>query len=138
MITIAGIVDESKVDDLTRYFIDNGWGENYTLITRHHTSDERLYAAPVPYAADTGTLAPGLVVDPDANMSANQTNEGVLRNNLEEEMADLDLSDEEKAFYTRLISDGGTFVAVEVDDDQMYLAQRLFASVDAQQMEVVT
>lgn len=135
MATIVALVEENRVDELTENFIASGWGENYNLIDRNFVSDERIYAAPIPYAADSGPLVTGLVYEPGAAVGVASTNEGVLHTNLEDELDEFGLTDQEKNFYAHRISEGGTFVAVEVDDDEMARVLEFFSEVDAQQME---
>jgi len=135
MTTIVALVEDERVDELTENFIANGWGENYSLIDRNFVSDERMYAAAIPYAADSGPLVTGLVYEPGAAVGVGGTNEGVLHTNLEEELDEFGLTGQEKNFYARRISEGSTFIAVEVDDSEMARALEFFSEVDAQQME---
>ena len=137
MRTVAAIVPENRIDELTKQLIANGWGENYSLIQRESTSDERIYAAPVPYAADSGPLVTGMVMEPGVAVDPYRTNEGVLRSNVKDELDEFDLSEEEQEFFARQVSEGGTFVAVEVDDDDADLVRSIFTRVDAQQLETV-
>ncbi len=137
MRTVAAIVPENRIDELTKQLIANGWGENYSLIQRESTSDERIYAAPVPNAADSGPLVTGMVMEPGVAVAPYQTNEGVLHSNVKNELDEFDLSEEEQEFYARQVSEGGTFVAVEVDDDDADLVTSIFTRVDAQQLETV-
>lgn len=136
MARIAGIVEEHRVDELTKQLIALGWGDDYSLITRETTSDEQIIAAPVPYGADGGPVAGGVALAPNTGVATTQTNEGVLLSNVKDSLDELELDDEEQEFYARLISDGGTFIYVDVPDDDAYTVQRLFHDVDAQQMEV--
>ncbi len=135
MTTIVAFVAADRVDELTENFIASGWGDNYSLIDRNFVSDERIYAAPIPHAADSGPLVTGLVYEPGAAVGVAETNEGVLHSNVEDELDEFDLTDQEKNFYARRISEGGTFVAVEVDDHEMAKVLEFFSEVDAQQME---
>jgi len=137
MRTVAAIVPENRIDELTKQLIANGWGENYSLIQRESTSDERIYAAPVPHAADSGPLVTGMVMEPGVAVDPYRTNEGVLRSNVKDELDEFDLSEEEQEFFARQVSEGGTFVAVEVDDDDADLVRSIFTRVDAQQLETV-
>ncbi|MBX3051661.1 MAG: hypothetical protein KF753_09320 [Caldilineaceae bacterium] len=137
MKTVAGIVPENRVDELTKQLIAEGWGENYSLIQRENTSDERIFAAPVPNAADSGPLMAGMVIEPDAAVDPYQTNEGTLHTNVKDELDEFDLSEEEQDFYARQVREGGTFVAVEVDDEDAERAEAIFSQVDAQQLEIV-
>jgi len=135
MTTVAAIVPENRVDELTKQLIARGWGDSYSLIQRESTSDERIYAAPALYATGGGPLVTGMVMEPGVAVDPHQSNEGVLHTNVKDELDSFDLSEEEKSFYARQVGEGGTFIAVNVSDEDAGLVEEFFKRVDAQQLE---
>lgn len=134
MTTIAAMVEEHRVDELTKQLIANGWGENYSLVDKNYVDDERLYAAPDSHRGG-GTSPLGLVIKPGAEDGTPGATDEVFITNLEDRLRDVDLAAEEKRYYAHRIAEGGTFVVVEVDDADLEKVRAFFAEVDAQQMK---
>lgn len=134
MAYVMGIVDESRMDELSRRLTQRGLGEHYTIIDGRFLGEERLLAAPVTGPFQEHMPAPGVVMEPAGRLTPVGVTAYSQVVDLEEHLSPFNLSDEEEEFYTRRIAEGATFVAVEVDEERMDEAQRLLAAVDAQQI----
>jgi hypothetical protein len=146
MATIAAIVEDRKVEELTKLFLANHWGDQYSLVTSEATGKDRIVAAPAYGVGSGSSPIAGVVFDSDAAdddvgvfpvTDAVEDTSQFLIANLKERLDDFDLSHDAREFFARRVADGATFVALKVDDDEAAHAQELFAQVDAQHVETV-
>lgn len=134
MAYVMGIVDESRMDELSRHLTQRGLGDRYTVIDGRFIGEERLLAAPVTGPFQEHMAAPGVVMEPAGRLTPVGLTAHSQVADLDEQLSPFNLDDEEEEFYTRQIAEGATFVAVEVDEEQMDEVQRLLEAVDAQQI----
>lgn len=134
MAYVMGIVDEARMDELSRRLAERGLGDHYTVIDGRYIGEEPLTVAPVTGPFREHIPAPGVVMEPAGRPTPVALAPHAQVIDLDEQLSDFNLDDEEAEFYAGRIADGATFVAVEVDEERMDEVQRLLEAVDAQQV----
>lgn len=134
MAYVMGIVEESRMDELSRRLSERGLGDHYTVIDGRFVGEEPLLAAPVTGPFRDHIPAPGVAMEPAGRLTPVALAPHAQVIDLDEQLSHFNLDDEEAEFYAGRIADGAMFVAVQVDEERLDEVQRLLEAVDAQQV----